>query len=198
MTAPRKSPNGIGHTPSMTLRHFSGCTMTIISLFVLLAAGLQNAHAQALKPPDPPPIPAESAAGIGETDPPRSPSSINPCASADVAGKTWLDQTHDFVAENLCGPAVWFDGFFGEDRVLEDVRPGTFVKLRNAARWTEGAPAEYVGDFSIWWRLPHLEKLLKKARIFIVSGSEADKFTTQPGRPFPPGFDPETGTSEPT
>jgi len=128
----------------------------------------------------------------------------DPCATARVGGETWLDQTHKFVEKNLCEPAVWFDNFFGEDRVLKDVRPGVLVKWKNAARWTEGSNidtegsnVDYVSEFCLQLRLPKFEKSLKKVRLLIVSGSGFDKFTTQPGQPVSPGVDPETGTRNP-
>ena len=134
-----------------------------------------------------------------ETETPEKPQrKIDPCPTAEVAGETWLDQTHYFVGKNLCEPAVWFDNFFGKDRILEDVRPGIFVSLRNSARWTEGKNVDYIHDFSLRLRLPQLETLLKKARFFIVSGSDTDKFTTQPGQPVNPGVDPATGVRKPT
>jgi hypothetical protein len=144
--------------------------------------------------PGPPgPTAVQPPAAKPETKP-----KINPCATAEVEGETWLDQTHDFVDKNLCEPAVWFDSFFGEDRVLEDVRPSAFVKLRESARWTDGQGLTYIPDFTYRYRLPRLERLLKKARLVIESKSTADKFTTQPGQAIDPGLDPATGTRSPT
>lgn len=172
--------------------HLSYSTITVFSVLILLAAGLRGAGAQESET-GPAPQPEATAATPEKSEP-----ETDPCATAEVAGETWLDQTHDFVAKKLCEPAVWFDGFFGEDHVLEDVRPGTFVKLRNAARWIEEQNVEYIPDFSAWWRLPRLENTLKKGRVFIVSGSDVDKFTTQPGLPVNPGVDPATGVRKST
>jgi hypothetical protein len=120
------------------------------------------------------------------------------CAAAEVEGSTWLDQTHDFVGRQLCEPAVWFDSFFAQDRALEDVRPGAFIKWRNSARWTEGQGLTLLRDFSFRYRLPNLDRLMKKARLVIESRSTADKFTTQPGQAVDPGLDPATGARSPT
>jgi hypothetical protein len=120
------------------------------------------------------------------------------CAAAEVEGSTWLDQTHDFVGRQLCEPAVWFDSFFAQDRTLEDVRPSAFVKWRNSARWTEGQGFTLLRDFSFRYRLPNLDRLMKKARLVIESRSTADKFTTQPGQAIDPGLDPVTGARSPT
>lgn len=118
---------------------------------------------------------------------------IDPCATAEVAGPTWLDQTHDYVDRKICQPAVWFDDFFGWDNVLEEVRPGVLVKWRNSARWTEGSNANYFGELSFRYRLPNLDRHLKRAKLVFESRSEADKFTTQPGQPVSPGIDPASG-----
>ncbi len=131
-----------------------------------------------------------------ETAAPR-PVEENPCAYYEVSGKSWLDQTHRFVEKSFCEPAVWFDGFFGEDRILEDVRPGSFVKWRNTARWTEGNDMDYLADFTVRWRLPRLENWLQKAKLFLVSGSDAEKFNAQPGQAIGPGVDPASGTRTP-
>jgi hypothetical protein len=121
----------------------------------------------------------------------------DPCFTVRVAGETWLDQVHDYVDRKLCQPAVWFDDFFGEDRVLEDVRPTMFIRLRNSARWTEGQGVDLIGHYRLRYRLPQMEKLLKRAKFYIISESSADKFTTQPGQPVDPGVDPETGVRKP-
>jgi hypothetical protein len=132
------------------------------------------------------------------TSPQKPEPKIDPCATAEVEGTTWLDQTHVFVDKKLCEPAVWFDSFFGQDRTLEDVRPTAFVKWRNSARWTEGQGLTYFPDFTFRYRLPRLDRFLKKARLVIESRSTADKFTTQPGQAVDPGLDPATGTRSPT
>lgn len=216
-----------GHCTVFVPGHLSYFTIMVFSALILLVAGFKGASAQTPGQPVTNPIKADSAVMSTETNTQHNSSStageqqesqsgqapqpeaktetpempqqeIDPCSTAEVAGETWLDQTHDFVHKNLCEPAVWFDSFFGEDRVLEDIRPGVFVSLRNSARWTEGQNVDYIRDFSLRWRLPKLEKLLKKARFFIVSGSDADKFTTRPGQPVNPGVDPATGIRKPT
>ncbi len=122
---------------------------------------------------------------------------VDPCFTVRTAGDNWLDQVHSFVQDNTCEPAVWFDSFFVKDHVLLDLRPGTFIILRNSARWTEGHTVAYVLDFQLEWRLPQWKRLLKKWKLYIESGSAADKYTTQPGQPVQPGVDRETGVRKP-
>src|SRR3990170_4578670 len=122
----------------------------------------------------------------------------DPCAAAEVSGETWLDQTHDYVNRKLCQPAVWFDDFFGDDRVLENVRPTLLINLRNSVRWTEGQGFDLINDYRLQYRLPQMQKMLRKAKLSIVVGSPADKSATQPGQSVDPGADPATGGSGPT
>lgn len=140
-----------------------------------------------------------------ETTTPQNPSSpaeqfgpqLNPCITVKVSGDTWLDRIHALVQDKTCEPAVWFDNFFGRDHVLLDLRPGTFIKLRNAARLTEGFNVSYVGDFYLTLDLPKLDRFLRKARLYVESGSEIDKFTAQPGQPLQPGINRTTGVRQP-
>ncbi len=107
----------------------------------------------------------------------------NPCASQETYGDTWLDQTHDFVSQNICEPAVWFDSFFGDYNILEDVRPGAFVRLRDSVRWSEGNHVHHLTDYIIQWRFP---KMKKKFKFFIVGGDidKVDPLTGQPVQSF--------------
>jgi len=198
-------------------------TITISFLFVLLAGGFRDAGADIPGQGETGPMkegnPVSSSMNTEQylssassteeskavsapqpetkTPPEEDEPDINPCANLEVSGETWLDQTHDYVERNICRPSVWFDHFFGDYRLLEDVRPGTFVKLRNAVRWTEGGYARYLFDYHLQWQLPQWKRYLKKARIYFDSGSEAVKYTTQPGQPIEPGVDPATGVRKP-
>jgi hypothetical protein len=122
---------------------------------------------------------------------------VDPCFTVHVEGDTWLDQVHGFVQDNTCEPAVWFDTFFVKDHVLLDVRPATLIILRNSVRWTERRGVDLVNTYRFRYRLPQIENLLKRAKVYIVSESPVDKFTTQPGQPVDPGVDPETGARKP-
>lgn len=55
----------------------------------------------------------------------------------------WLDRTHARLTYSLCEPAVWFDGFFGETRALEQNPVSTFVRWRNEVRWGENEGWRY-------------------------------------------------------
>jgi len=55
----------------------------------------------------------------------------------------WLDRTYSYLNEQLCAPAVWFDGFFGDPRSLEENPVNSFFRVRSAIGWdeTEGTSA---------------------------------------------------------
>ena len=122
---------------------------------------------------------------------------VDPCFTVTVEGDNWMDQVHGFVQDNTCEPAVWFDTFFVRDHILLDVRPATLIVLRNSGRWTEGQSVDPVHYYRFRYRLPQMEKLLKRAKFYLVSESPPDKFTIQPGMPVDPGVSPETGVRKP-
>ena len=51
--------------------------------------------------------------------------------------ESWLDRSHSYLGRRLCEPAAWFDGFFGDDRALEETPVGTFFRFRNSVLWDE-------------------------------------------------------------
>ena len=60
----------------------------------------------------------------------------DPCA--DPNGRDhWLDRSHSYLNERLCAPAVWFDGFFGDPRTLEETPVNTFFRVRSTLGWDE-------------------------------------------------------------
>ena len=119
------------------------------------------------------------------------------CKTDITDGATWIDHVHALVQEKTCEPAVWFDNFFGEDHVLLDLRPGTFIIFRNSARLTEGLKVAYASDFSISFDLPRWERTLRHARLYIESRSEIDRYSAQQGQPIEPGINQETGVRQP-
>lgn len=191
----------------LSVRVMLSQTLSIFSAFIFFAPVNYDAHAQ----PAVRPIATDSSVLGTETNPGEGLSSagskhsddktgrqringlqIDPCATAVVAGDTWLDETHDFVDRGICQKAVWFDNFFGRDNVLEEVRPGIFLKWRNSYLLTEGNKDKYVGDIFFQYRLPNMDRFLKKARLVFESRSDTDRLTTQPGQPVSPGLDPAT------
>ena len=73
---------------------------------------------------------------------------------------TWYDDTHDYVNTYFCEPVVWFDDFFGSDRVLEEVA-GSYVRLQTDLVFDEeqGVELDPGLDFSV--ELPKISRRLK-------------------------------------
>lgn len=59
------------------------------------------------------------------------------CRDSEDHPDSWLDRSHSYVSQRLCEPAAWFDGFFGDDRSLEETPVGTFFRVRNELRWDQ-------------------------------------------------------------
>lgn len=59
------------------------------------------------------------------------------CRDEQDRPESWLDRSHSYMSRRLCEPAAWFDGFFGDQRALEETPVGTFIRLRNALEWDQ-------------------------------------------------------------
>jgi hypothetical protein len=54
---------------------------------------------------------------------------------------SWLDRSYSYLNERLCAPAVWFDGFFGDPRTLEENPVNSFIRVRSALGWDQDGGA---------------------------------------------------------
>ena len=70
----------------------------------------------------------------------------------------WLDEAHTFLSIQFCEPSVWFDSFFSDERIDEEVRAGTRVRWQNDFILTEGGDWSYVSDFHASFKLPKAKK----------------------------------------
>lgn len=112
----------------------------------------------------------EVEADDDEEDPDEVPRiSYQECKGVNGDSDAWYDQTHNFLSEIFCEPALWFDSFFESDRIDEEVRPGTRVRWRNDFIYTEGGELEYVTDLKASFRLP---KAKNKLRLVFESDQE--------------------------
>jgi len=59
------------------------------------------------------------------------------CRDAEDRPQSWMDRTHSYFNRQLCEPAAWFDGFFGDSRAFEETPVGTFIRLRNSLQWDQ-------------------------------------------------------------
>ncbi len=206
-------------------RHPRHSSITLSFSLVLLFAGFHGASAETPGQPVTNPTATASDPVSTETNTQQNPSSpaaqqgpktgqapqtvekktekrfgpqVNPCFTVKVAGDTWLDQVHDYVQDETCEPAVWFDTFFVKDHVLLDLRPGMLIVLRTSVRWAEGKGVTLIKEYHFEWELPQWQNLLRRAKLYYDSRSVADKYTIQPGQPVDPGYDPATGVRKAT
>lgn len=162
----------------------------------------QPGHAEpVVAPPDPPNAETPPSPGPGPCDtvghcqpecpeaPPQPPALPTPEAALSAEEKvrpdTFLDRTQVFLSRLFSDPAVWFDSFFADQRYLEEVPSGTFVRWRNALRWSEDKDFFFFTQFNASLRLPRMKR---KLRLVITSDTEEDKFAPDTGAVLDPAF----------
>jgi len=83
------------------------------------------------------------------------------CQLEDYVGDSWLDRTHAYLNRQLCGPAAWFDGFFGSQRADEETPVGSFFRIRNSLRWDESENLDFNVKFSANIYLPRVSQRVR-------------------------------------
>ena len=73
---------------------------------------------------------------------------------------SWYDSSHAVMNTVFCEPALWFDSFFGSDRVLEETG-GTYVRWRNDFIQTEGQSSRFTTNLNFSVELPRISKRLQ-------------------------------------
>lgn len=82
-----------------------------------------------------------------------------------------LDSSHDYLVSFIDDPIIWFDSFFGDERMDEENLPVTFIRLRLVTRYTEGDGFTFPVRVRASVRMPNLNKKFR----FIVIGASADE-----------------------
>jgi len=75
--------------------------------------------------------------------------------------KSWYDDTQIYVNSSFCEPALWFDNFFGNDRVFQEGAAGTYIRWRNDFSYDEEESFNFNTDISFSIELPGLEDRLR-------------------------------------
>jgi len=101
----------------------------LAAVIVLVLSGAPQAQESEARP--------EAAADSEEVQAAREELIERSCRDAQDRPQSWLDRTHSYFNRQLCEPAAWFDGFFGDPRAFEEAPVGTFIRLRNSLRWDE-------------------------------------------------------------
>ena len=74
---------------------------------------------------------------------------------------SWYDETQVYVNSAFCEPALWFDNFFGSDRVFNEGPAGTYIRWRNDFTYDEEEYFEFKSNLSFSIELPGMEHRLR-------------------------------------
>lgn len=74
---------------------------------------------------------------------------------------TIIDKTYHYINNTFCQPALWFDDFFVNERVTEDVYAGTMVRWYNDFSWNQSEDVHYKTKLNARIHLPKVTRKLK-------------------------------------
>jgi hypothetical protein len=75
--------------------------------------------------------------------------------------KSWYDETQIYVNSSFCEPALWFDNFFGNERVFLEGSAGTYIRWRNEFIYNEEEYFSFNSDLTFSVELPGMENRLR-------------------------------------
>ena len=97
----------------------------------------------------------------------------------------WVDRTHSRVERDLFDTVVWFDHFFGDDKLVVTELPESFLRWINEFRWDEEERFSARSTVRATLRLPRLKKRWK----LVISGeTRGDPNAITPEDPGNPGL----------
>ncbi|MGE5285148.1 MAG: hypothetical protein ACM3OG_09275 [Actinomycetota bacterium] len=103
-----------------------------------------------------------------------------------AADNNWVDKTHSLVEKDMFRTAVWFDRFFGDEKMVVTEWPQSYLRWMNDMRWDEEEHFSFRSTVRASIRLPRLKKRWK----LIFSGeSRGDPVALTPEDPGNPGLD---------
>lgn len=106
--------------------------------------------------------------------------------AAPTADNGWMDRTHSRIERDLFETVVWFDNFFGDERIEVTDRPESFLRWMNDLRWDEEERFSFRSTIRASLRLPRLKKRWK----LVISGeTRGDPNAITPEDPGNPGLD---------
>ena len=124
------------------------------------------------------------------TDPPAgsAPAATDNAANpvAPATDNSWVDRTHSLVERELFETVVWFDRFFGDERMVVTERPESFLRWMNDLRWDEEERFSFRSTVRASLRLPRLKK---RWRLVISGETRGDPNAITPEDPGNPGLD---------
>jgi hypothetical protein len=172
------------------------------ALLLFLCAGASLAS-------DPPAAPAPAATdNVANPEAPAATDNVAipeaPAATDNVADPVapavdngWVDRTHSRVERDLFDIVVWFDRFFGDERMKVTERPESYLRWKTELRWDEEEQYTFRSSVRASLRLPRLKN---RWHLVITSESRGDPTAVIPEDPGNPGLDPgskvRTGSTE--
>ncbi|MCU0306007.1 MAG: hypothetical protein MUC56_18285, partial [Thermoanaerobaculales bacterium] len=111
----------------------------------------------------------------------------DPCVSPDDLGQSWLDWLNRTTHRTVCGLSMWFDGYFGDERVYEEYsRTGGWVSIHTFYTQRDQFDARF--RFNVRVNLPNLDR-----RLHAFVGREGrEEYLTDSETLSPPGPLPTT------
>jgi hypothetical protein len=110
-------------------------------------------------------------------------------AVPSAADNGWVDRTHSRVERDLFDAVVWFDRFFGDERMEVTEPPESFLRWTNALRWDEEERFSFRSTVRASLRLPRLKK---RWRLVFSGETRGDPNALTQEDPGNPGLDAES------
>ena len=107
----------------------------------------------------------------------------NAAGAAPAADNGWVDRTHTRIEKDLFETTVWFDRFFGGDRIVVTEPPESFLRWMNELRWDEEENFSGRSTVRASLRLPRLKKRWKLAISGETRGDPNALIAEDPGNP---------------
>ena len=94
--------------------------------------------------------------------------------------KQWYDETQIYINTKFCEPALWFDNFFGNDRLFEEGVAGTYIRWRNDFTYDEEAETDFKISLNASVELPGFKD---KLRLTFEGDEDEDLRDVSPANP---------------
>jgi len=104
-----------------------------------------------------------------------------------TADNTWVDRSHSWIERGLFDTVVWFDRFFGDERMVIIERPEAYLRWKSEVRWDEEEQYSFRSSVRASLRLPRLKN---RWHLVFTSESRGDPNAVIPEDPGNPGLDP--------
>jgi hypothetical protein len=132
----------------------------------------------------------EAPAATDNVADPEAPTATDNVANPEAPAATdngWVDRSHSWVQKSLSATVVWFDRFFGDDRMVVTERPESYLRWKSEFRWDEVDRFYFRSTVRASLRLPRLKE---RWHLVFTSESRGDPNTIIPEDPGNPGLNP--------